>query len=229
MRPLGSTAECPGGHLLARALGFTALMVMLAAVGGCAASPRPVANREPQLHQTDAACRGSSFDADEASSTCAVPAGTPRTPPREALSIRIAERPAVVRSGETAVFTLEIRNVTTAPLAFDLESSCLAWEAEASNATASTFESDCGGLCGREPTMLRFTLDPGGVVRKRVRLTATMRRVGGDECKEESLGPLPVGSYTMQVTLPWTDASPIPGNEQARASRTFEWPVVVVR
>jgi hypothetical protein len=77
--------------------------------------------------------------------------------------------------------------------------------------------------------MLRVTLEPGGVVHKKVSLTASMRRVAGDDCKEEALGPLPPGRYTMKIVLPWTDPRPIPGNDQARASRVFETPVVVTR
>jgi hypothetical protein len=109
----------------------------------------------------------------------------------------------------------------------ELDDSCLAFESVAESATASSFESECGGLCAPAPQKLHVTLDPGGILQKSIHLVAVQRRVEGDECVEKNLGPLPPGRYTLQVTLPWTDPSPIPGNAQAHASRTFSGPLIV--
>jgi hypothetical protein len=147
-------------------------------------------------------------------------------PPVGALKLRVVE-PATIRSGAQATFTVEMQNVTRARLTVDFLEGCLNWDTQADDGKHATFDSECGGLCGTEPEMLRVTLEPGGVVRKKVSLSATMRRVAGDDCKEQSLGPLPAGRYTMKVGLPWTDPKPIPGNDRARASRVFETSLVV--
>jgi hypothetical protein len=117
--------------------------------------------------------------------------------------------------------------VSGAPLPLDVDDSCLTFTGQAENGSARSFDSECGGLCGSSPTMLRVTLEPGGVVRKRVDFEAVMRSVKGDECTERVLGPLPPGRYTLTVFLPWTDPKPIPGNADARDSRVLEAPLVV--
>jgi hypothetical protein len=70
--------------------------------------------------------------------------------------------------------------------------------------------------------MLHLTLEPNGVLVKRVDFEAVMRSIRGDDCAEKVLGPLPAGSYALRIFLPWSDPKPIPGNADARASRVFE-------
>lgn len=149
------------------------------------------------------------------------------TPPVGALAVATVPSPAHVRSGQTGAIVVEMRNVSGAPLTLDVDDSCLAFTAEAENAGARSLDTECGGLCGSAPTMLRVTLDPGGVVRKRVDFEAIMRSVKGDACTERVLGPLPAGQYTLRVFLPWTDPKPIPGNADARASRVLETSLMV--
>jgi (2Fe-2S) ferredoxin len=132
-----------------------------------------------------------------------------------------------VKSGTTGAIALEMRNVSGAPLTLDVDDSCLAFTAEAENAAAQSLDSECGGLCGSGPTMLRVTLEPNGVLRRRVDFEAVMHSVKGDACTERVLGPLPPGSYTLRIFLPWTDPAPIAGNADARASRVFEGALVV--
>ena len=54
-------------------------------------------------------------------------------------------------------------------------------------------------MCGTPTTMAQVTLEVGGTLRKRVALAATKRRVAGDDCKEEALGPLPAGAYELTL------------------------------
>jgi len=196
-------------------------LLAIASTLSCAQSPpnAPEAPRDP--------CRGAAFDADAPPPACMVQSEhVPRAPAPGALKLRVVEQ-ASVKSGAQATFTIEMQNATSAPIPLDFLDGCMSWDTQADDGKHFTFDSECGGLCGTAEQMLRVTLDPGGTVRKEVTLTATMRRVAGDQCKEQSLGPLPPGKYTMKVTLPWTDPKPIPGNDQARASRVFETPLVV--
>jgi len=149
----------------------------------------------------------------------------PRAPSPGALTFRVVE-PATCRSGERATFTVEMQNATSAPVTVDFENGCLNWDTQADDGKHFTLEGEYGGLCGMEQRTLRVTLEPGGVVHKKVSLTATMQRVT-DDGKEQTLGPLPPGRYRMTITLPWTDNKPIPGNDQARASRVLETPLIV--
>lgn len=172
-------------------------------------------------------CRGTDFDFDRPPPACVIPHSDLKTPPAGALSVTTVPSPAHVRSGKTGPLAVEMRNVSGAPLTLDVDDSCLAFTAEAENAAARSFDSECGGLCASAPTMLRVILEPGGVVRKRVDFEAVMRSVKGDACTEHVLGPLPPGRYTLRVFLPWTDPKPIPGNADARESRVLEAPFVV--
>jgi hypothetical protein len=201
--------------------GRLVLLLLAASALACAQAPvqAPAPSRDP--------CRGTSFDADAPPVACMVKSEqAPRAPSPGALKLQVIEQ-ATIRSGAQATFTLEMQNATAAPLTIDFLDGCENWDAQADDGKHRTFESECGGLCGTQPQMLRATVDPGGVVRKRVTLRATMRRVAGDDCKEKSLGPLPPGRYMMTVVLPWTDPKPIPEDDSARASRIFETPLVV--
>ncbi len=173
------------------------------------------------------ACRGAEFDFDRAPPACVVPRAELTTPPAGALAVTTVPAPAHVSSGKTGTIALEMRNVSGAPLTLDVDDSCLDFTAEAENAAAKSMDTECGGLCGSAPTMLRVTLEPNGVLRKRVDFEAVMRSIKGDACTEKVLGPLPPGRYTLRIFLPWTDPKPIPGNADARASRVFEGPLVV--
>ena len=116
------------------------------------------------------------------------------TPSPQALSVSLAA-PAIVRSGYDAGLLLELRNVSTVPIALDVDDSCGTFEATASNDKDSSFETDCLGMCGHrpEPHVLRVTLEPGGVVRKHVKFFAVQTRVVLDEhqeCTERATGGL---------------------------------------
>lgn len=173
------------------------------------------------------ACRGAEFDFDRPPPACVVPHAELTTPPAGALAVSTVPAPAHVPSGKTGPISLELRNVSGAPLTLDVDDACLTFTAEAENAAAKSMDSECGGLCGSAPTMLRVTLEPNGVLRKRVDFEAVMRSIKGDACTEKVLGPLPPGRYTLRIFLPWTEPKPIPGNPDARASRVFEGPLVV--
>lgn len=211
--------------------GALAALAAFASVGmgasGCWMTNRSV---PPALASAGAqadACRGTTFDADRPDPRCLVPNTGLARPPKEALAIQTVPSPAVIRAGQAASLQLELRNVTKEPLQLELDSSCTAFAAVAKSATTSSFESECGGLCGRDAQKLRITLEPGGTVRKAVALTATQRRIAGDDCAEKDLGPLPPGAYTLEVPLPWTDPAPQPENPGAVASRTFSAPLLV--
>lgn len=200
-----------------------AAWIVLVATGACVNHSDRLQSAAP----TGDPCRGHEFDFDQPPPACVRPHAELTAPAAGALSVATVPSPAHVRSGQTGTIVVEMRNVSGAPLTFDLDDSCLAFTAQAENASARSFDSECGGLCGASPTMLRVTLEPGGVVRKHVDFEAVMRSVKGDECTERVLGPLPPGRYTMHVFLPWTDPKPIPGNAEARASRVLEAPLVV--
>jgi hypothetical protein len=201
--------------------GRRALWTVLATAPACAHAA--TGSAAPQ-HE---ACRGTELDFDRPPAACVVPHAELTTPAPGALAVTTVPAPAHVKSGKTGAIALEMRNVSGAPLTLDVDDSCLAFTAEAESAAAKSLDSECGGLCGSAPTMLRVTLEPNGVLRKRVDFDAVMRSVKGDACTERVLGPLPPGRYTLRVFLPWTDPAPIAGNADARASRVFEGTVVV--
>jgi hypothetical protein len=172
-------------------------------------------------------CRGRELDFDRPPAACVVPHAELATPPAGALAVTTVPAPAHVKSGKTGVIVVELRNFTGAPLTFDVDDSCLAFTAEAESGALKSMDSECGGLCGSAPSMLHVTLEPDGVLVKRVDFEAVMRSVRGDDCAEKVLGPLPAGSYALRIFLPWSDPKPIPGNPDARASRVFEGRLVV--
>jgi hypothetical protein len=157
-------------------------------------------------------CRGARFDADDADPRClhhsvgdhfAAPAG---------LRVALAGA-AVTRSGYDAGLVLEMTNASNEPLPLEVDDSCGTFEAQASNPTTNSYESDCFGVCGGgpEPHVLRVTLEPGGVVRKKVKFIAVQTRIvmnEHDECVAKTVGALPPGAYDLRVTLPWTDPVP---------------------
>ncbi len=164
-------------------------------------------------------CRGSLFDADRADARCVHHSTGAQVAAPAGLQVSLVGSP-VARSGYDAGLVLELRNASNEPLPLDLDDSCGTFEAQASNETASSFESDCLGACdsGPEPRVLRFTLEPGGVVRKKVKFFAVQTRIqmnDREECATRTTGALPPGSYDLRVTLPWTD--PIP--EQPEVTR----------
>jgi hypothetical protein len=169
-------------------------------------------------------CRGTSFDADNADPRCLHHGIGAETPPPSALRVSLVSSP-VVQSGRDAGLVLEMQNVTSAPLPLDVDDSCGTFDAQASNASSSSFETDCFGLCGGgpEPHVLRVTLEPGGVVRKHVKFYAVQTRVmmdDKDECVERTMGGLPQGEYDLRITLPWTD--PIPEDPAVTRPRVVE-------
>ena len=161
-------------------------------------------------------CRGAHFDADSPDARCLHHSNGEQLPAPSALRVALEGSPvAQTRSGYDAGLVLEMTNVSSEPLSLDLDDSCGTFEAQASNSTTSSYESDCFGACGGspEPHVLRLTLEPGGVVRKRVKFVAVQTRIVmdvHDDCVERTVGALPPGAYDLRVTLPWTD--PIPSD-----------------
>lgn len=202
--------------------------VLVAALIGCAApAPSSTVPASVTSSKTEP-CRGIAFDADNPDPRCLVPHHEIKNVPADALRLRLTQS-ATIRSGQQAQFVLEMQNASGRPLPLEIDDSCGAFEAEASNEKATTFESECGGLCGGGPDakILRVTLEPGGAIRKKVSLTATMRRVvaKGDECTERVTGALPPGTYTLQIPLPWSE--PMRDNPGSMAARIFSAPLVV--
>ena len=246
---LGRWFGLEGGPLPRAARQLRILALLGVGIGGCAPrpydpgtletppAPAPVAEEpaadDPPPEGRAAApsastCEGSEFDADDPPRACVAKRRTLADPPHGALEMTVSPSPAIVKSGASATFVLTMKNATGAPLPLELTFGCNAFLAEAANDSATTFEVECGGLCGQGQP-LRVTLAPQGVVHKRVRLDANMRRIDGKDCVERQLGPLPPGRYTMTIDLPWTDPSPIPGNPQARKSRVVEVPLEVTK
>jgi hypothetical protein len=191
-----------------------------------APAPVPAVAQEPAAVAPADPCRGARFDADRPDPRC-LRRGEPRkSPDAQAVALRLLEPNPSVKSGAERTFTLEIANTSSADLPVTLYFGCGAFSAEASNDRATTFESECGGLCG-QGDVLDLTLVPGGVIHKRVRIEAVMRKVDGDACTERELGPLPPGAYTLEVSLPWSDPTPTAEEPDAHSSRTFRTPLVV--
>ena len=157
-------------------------------------------------------CRGSKFDADHADPRCLHHGVGSNTPPASAVRVSLSQN-ATARTGYDAGLSVDIVNVSHAPLLLDMDSSCGTFEGQASNATATSFESDCFGFCesGPEPHVLRVTLEPDGVIHKKVKFYAVQTRVvmnDHDACVQRTVGGLPAGVYDLRITLPWTDAVP---------------------
>jgi hypothetical protein len=179
--------------------------------GGCLRTP--LVNGSTTLSSASAdPCRGSQFDADRADPRCLHHSTGATSPAPAALRLALAGTPAA-RSGYDAGLVVEMTNTSEEPLAIDVDDSCGTFEAQASNESANSFESDCFGACegGPDAHVLRVTLEPGGVVRKKVKFFAVQTRIQmneREECVTKTIGALPPGSYDLRVTLPWTD--PIP-------------------
>ena len=200
-------------------LGFFAALTLVACAG-----TRPATDATKLTSGLVDPCRGASFDADKADPRCLHHGVGEVTPGADALKVSL-ETPASVRSGYDAGLELEMRNVSLAPIALDVDDSCGTFEATASNDGAKSFETDCFGMCGRgpEPHVLRVTLEPGGVVRKHVKFYAVETRIVLDEhqeCVERTTGGLPPGDYALRITLPWTDA--VAEHPEVARPRVFE-------
>ena len=152
------------------------------------------------------------FDADAADPRCVHHSVGTQAPAPAGLRFALATS-AVARSVYDAGLVLEMTNDSPDPLPLEVDDSCGTFEAQASNGTANSFESDCFGACAGspDPHVLRVTLEPGGVVRKKVKFYAVQTRVvfdEKDECVTRTTGGLPPGAYDLRVTLPWTDPLP---------------------
>src|SRR4051812_17227101 len=97
---------------------------------------------------TPESCKGAQFDADDPDPRCLRhhPADD-AAPSPSALKVTV-HADSVAKSGHDAVLVVEMRNVTAAPLTLDVDSAC-AWDATATDGVHNSFESDCGGICGR--------------------------------------------------------------------------------
>lgn len=172
-------------------------------------------------------CAVTQADLDAPDERCLVRYDDRTHPAPDRLLYRIAEVPPLLASGSERAFTLELLNETRQPIVVPVPAGCRAWEVTAFDERTSNFESECGGLCTDPALMARYTLLPGGVLRKRVSLSARRRRVSGQSCEEQDLGPLPPGNYTMRVLLPWLDPAPTPDAPDARANRLIDVPIEV--
>jgi hypothetical protein len=182
-------------------------------LAGCLGARRgPVSGTATLTSGAADPCRGSLFDADNADPRCLHHSLGTQAPTPSALRVALASTP-VARSGFDAGLVVEMMNVSSEPLSLEVDDSCGTFEAQASNPTTNSYESDCFGICGGKPDphVLRVMLEPGGVVKKKVRFYAVQTRIQLDEheeCVEKTVGALPPGAYDLRVTLPWTD--PIP-------------------
>jgi hypothetical protein len=189
--------------------GFWAVGAAVLMVGCMSLHGEPVTGTTTLTSATADPCRGSSFDADVTDARCLHPGtGTPAPAPA-GLRIALPSAP-VARSGYDAGVIVEMTNTTSEPMALEVGDSCGTFEGQASNASTNSFESDCFGVCGNgpEPHVLRVTLEPGGVVRKKVKFYAVQTKTApdeGQECVTRTMGGLPPGEYALRVTLPWTD------------------------
>jgi hypothetical protein len=205
----------------------------------------PLAGRATLSSGTADPCRGVTFDADDADPRCLHHGTGVESPAPSGLQIALASAragegestlheasssPLVAKSGYDARLVVELKNTSHEPLPVDLDDSCGTFEAQASNESANSFESDCFGACGNgpEPHVFSVTLEPGGIVRKKVKFYAVQRRVIMDEhqeCVTRTLGSLPPGEYQLRVTLPWTD--PVPDDPTVMRPRVVEAPLTI--
>ena len=208
--------------------------MLAAGVAGCASNPSPAPVAATTLSSGSPgaaaeACKGAQFDADDPDPRCMRhQPSTDDAPSPSALKVSV-HADSVAKSGHEAVLVVELRNASGAPLTLDVDSAC-AWDATATDGVHNSFETDCGGVCGRgeEPSVLHVTLDPDGVVVKRVHFYAVEKRVvmgPHDKCEEHSAGGLPPGRYKVSVALPWSEPSKdTPGTLVAR---TVDVPLTV--
>lgn len=191
---------------------------------GCLGARHAAVNGSATLSSGTAdPCRGARFDADNADPRCLHHSVGAQSPAPSGLRVSIAS-PPVARSGYDAGLVLEMTNASREPMPLEVDDSCGTFEAQASSPQASSFESDCFGVCGGspDPHVLRVTLEPGGVVQKKVKFFAVQTRIVMDqreECVTKTVGALPPGSYDLRVTLPWTD--PIPDDPAVTRPRVL--------
>jgi hypothetical protein len=199
-----------------------AAIVVALATSACGSAPTlepasAAADRDP--------CVVREADLDSRAERCLVTYDEAAVPSLDGLTVALADGPATIRSGAEATFTIELRNQTERAIHVPVPDGCLAWEATAWNADATTFSSECGGLCGSPTEMRRLTLQPGGVLRKHITLAATQTHIAGDGCEEQHLGPLPPGRYTLEIVLPWRQ--PDPEHPGSTRHRTYRAPLEV--
>ncbi len=219
-------ARGAGGRAVTRGVSGLVLACVLSGAGsGCLGARHVPVDGAATLSSGMAdPCRGSQFDADGADPRCLHHSLGTQAPAPSGLRLALAGNP-VARSGYDAGLVLEMTNVSSEPLPLEVDDSCGTFEAQASNESSTSFESDCFGLCGGagpEPHVLRVTLEPGGVVRKKVKFYAVQTRIQLDdheECVAKTLGALPPGAYDLRVTLPWTD--PIPDDPSVTRPRVL--------
>jgi hypothetical protein len=189
-------------------------LVLSGGLVACASStPPPVAATTLSSGATES-CRGGQFDADDPDPRCLHHHVSETAPPASSALKVTVHADSVAKAGHEADLVVEMRNVTAAPLAVDVDSSC-AWLATATDGEHNSLESDCKDECehGTEPNVLHVTLDPDGVVVKKVRFYAVQTRGienDHDQCEHHSAGALPPGRYTVSVHLPWSGSADVP-------------------
>jgi hypothetical protein len=206
-------------------LKYAAGLGLSVVLGGCfgaqAASPAGTTTLTSGMADP---CRGAAFDADALDARCTLHGAGAAAPVPEGLRLTLAG-PTTATSGADVGVVVEMTNTTTAPLPVDVEEGCGTFEGQASNDKASSFETDCFGVCEKAPEarVVHVTLEPGGVVRKRVKFSAVQTKTAPDargECTTSATGALPPGDYDLRVTLPWID--PVEGRPDVSRPRVLE-------
>jgi hypothetical protein len=183
-------------------------VVIAGSASGCAETSSAVGTTSLTSGIVDA-CRGDAFNADMPDPGCVHRGVGVSGPAPDGLRIAFAG-PLLAHSGGDAGIIVEMTNTTNQPLAVEVDDSCGTFEGQAWSSKASSFHSECFGVCGKspEPRVLRVTLEPGGVIRKSVKFSAVQTHTAPDsqgECIARAAGILPAGEYALRVNLPWAD------------------------
>ena len=177
-------------------------------------------------------CKGMAFDAEIRDARCIIPYDVSDPPPADALSFLFTDPPAIVKSGGSATFEIEIKNTSNAPVTIPLDGPG-GFTAEAVNAKGSSLETFCSFLYAPPKEMFQVTLLPGGTVRRKFDFEAVKRRIGSKKgpCVEAKEGPIAPGDYSLRVRLPWADKNPDPEADEAERliPRYFELTVTVTK
>ncbi len=173
----------------------------------------PAAASPPPSSENANPCRGRELDADRLAATCRHERPTENAPPPSALRIELEAPPHGVPTGTSAPAFVHFRNVSPAPLEFQLNSRCNALfdvTILGSDGRRVDLENEVGGLavCGTVPG-IRVTLEPGGVLVQRLEISTRAKRWVLIDPKQEDgpfelrpAGPVAPGRYTIDVATP---------------------------
>jgi hypothetical protein len=176
-----------------------------------AETPAPVAAPSPPPVEAPPSCRGAALALMDvfADDACKVKGVVPPLPPT--IEVALAPDPVVLTKGkgETAV---TLRNAGAAPAAVIVPFTC-GFEAQietsihdAAGARVDEVQepgTDCGMGRGCGGSQVRFVLEPGGIARYPVPLTAATTRLDG--CDRRPGKPLRKGAYRLEVRVQFLD------------------------